>query len=67
MDSIFLVSLTPDFSGVSGATQMMKPFQRFPGESAKAVETASTSLGLGHTWLKPGVNDIALFLATHSL
>jgi hypothetical protein len=67
MDSISTISLTPDFSRVFRATDTPKPFQRFSGDLIEAVETAYSRLGPGHTRLKPGVNDIAIFLASYSL
>jgi hypothetical protein len=67
MEPIRIISLTPDLSRVLRAARRSKPFQRFANDLAQAVETAHSSLGLGHTWLKPGVNDIAIFLAGHSL
>jgi len=66
MDSIFLVSLTPDFSRVSGATPMTEPFQRF-SVMRKAVETADDSLGTLSTWLKPGVNGSGIFLGSSAV
>ena len=67
MDSISIISLTSDFSRVFRATHAPKPFQRFSSDLLEAVETALTSLGVQRTWLKPGVNDIAIFLSSHSL
>jgi hypothetical protein len=67
MDLISIISLTPDFSRVFRATHVRQPFQRFSSNSIEAVETAHSSFGLGHSWLKPGVNETAIFLASHSL
>ncbi len=61
------MSLTPDFSRVLQATHAQQPFQRFPSDAVQAVERALTSLGIQHTWMKPDVNDIAIFLVSHSL
>jgi len=63
MKPIHAISLTPDFSRVSGATRMTEPFQRF-SVIGEAVETAFSSLGLEHTWLKPGVNESGMFLVS---
>ncbi len=62
-----IFSLTPDFSRVLGTIHQTKPFQRFFSEWVKAVETTSSFLGPAHTRLKPGVNDIAISLASYSL
>ena len=67
MEPICAISLTPDFSRVFRAAHMSKPFQRFSSDSIEAVETAGNSLGVLSTWLKPGVNETAIFLATPPL
>jgi hypothetical protein len=67
MDSISIVSLTPDFSRAFRAARVSKPFQWFFGASVQAVETAWASLGIRHTWLKPGVNEIARGDVSHLL
>jgi len=55
------ISLTANFSQVSGATRMTEPFQRF-SLTRKAVETGDDSLGASYTWQKPGVNNARMFL-----
>ena len=63
MKPIHAISLTPDFGGVSGATPMTEPFERF-SVTRKAVETAGNSLGVRSTRLKPGASKSAAFLRT---
>ncbi|MGE5214492.1 MAG: hypothetical protein ACM3NN_12475 [Nitrospirota bacterium] len=66
MSSIYIISLTPDFSRVFRATRTMKPFQRF-FLMREAVKTAGHPLGKQSTWLKPDVNVGRSFLRSEAV
>jgi len=50
-------SFTPGFSPVENPAVIEKPFQRFPGEITKTVETVFCDSVRSNTGLKPGVNE----------